>query len=291
MLPKHKAKTGLLKILDKLPESMGYKGYHFFQKKLGKVNLDQQIDSSYSSYQTFLRLTEKLEIPVKDKRFLEIGSGWLPIMPYFFKFLSKAREVYTFDLNMHYESDKIKELNTRFSEEYRLEISEESDSQFSLPTGIHYFPKTDLNKIELPQVDVVFSRFVLEHVEPEAMKMMHEKFKQEFKKGTHIIHLISPSDHRAYADKSLSLQDFLRFSQGEWNKIQTKFDYHNRWRLPQYIDLFESLGYEIMHLEYHTPEKDSEAYRKFKEVPIHSDFLGYEDKDLMAGAINIVIKI
>lgn len=290
MASRHKAKNGLLQILDKLPREMGFRGYHFFQKKFGKVSLEQQLNSTYTSYQTFLRLTRELDISVNDKIFLEIGSGWVPVMPYFFKYLIEAAEVYTFDLNCHYSADRIETLNKAFSDTYGPEVIAAGDNEYGLPSDIHYFPKTDLTRANLPAVEIVFSRFVLEHVDPQAILEMHRKFKEDLPKNTYIIHFISPSDHRAYDNKELSLQDFLRYSEEEWNKKQTKFDYHNRLRLPQYVELFESIGLEILFLEFDAPKTDSEAYKKFQKVPVHEDFRQFSEEELMAGGINIVLK-
>lgn len=288
---KLKAKILLFRILNLLPKKLGFRGYHYFQKKANKVTLDQQLERTTSSYRDFLRLTQKLNIPIEGKRILEIGSGWLPLLPYFFKFLGRAETVYTYDLNQHFDQDRVETLNKLFSKKYEFQITEEVTGDYALPKDITYFPNTDITSAELPPVEVVFSRFVLEHVEPEAMREMHEKFKHELPQGSYVIHFISPSDHRAYVDKTLSLQDFLRYSQGEWDKKQTKFDYHNRWRLPQYLKLFRSLSYEIIHLEYDIPGNDSDSYKKFKKVPLHKDFQKYTDKELMAGAINIVLKV
>lgn len=288
---KLKAKNLFFRFMDLLPEGLGFRGYHFLQKKMGAVSLDQQIRSTTSSYQNFLRLTEKMKITIEGRKVLEIGSGWLPLLPYFFKFMGKADAVYTYDLNQHFDPKKVRSLNHRFSEEFGFKVAEEEKQPFGLPGDISYFPKTDISKASLPPVEVVFSRFVLEHVEPEAMLRMHQKFKRELKKGSHVVHFISPSDHRAYVDKTLSLQDFLQYSQEEWDKKQTKFDYHNRWRLPQYVALFEALGYEIVHLEYDVPGTDSEAFAKFSNVDLHQDFKRYSKEELMAGAINIILRV
>lgn len=291
MSPKLKAKNFLFRVLDKLPEDIGFRSYHYLQKKAGQVSVDQQIARTTSSYRDFLRLTEKLEIPIQGKKILEIGSGWLPLLPYFFKFLGKAEAVYTYDLNRHFDPEKIKRLNKLFSDKFGHEVSEQASAGYALPEDIRYFPNTDISKAVLPPVTVVFSRFVLEHVEPQAILEMHRKFREELPKGSHVIHFISPGDHRAYVDKSLSLQDFLQYSREEWDKKQTRFDYHNRWRLPQYVELFNSLGYEIVHLEYDVPEKDSATYRKLRQVNLHEDFKKYSEEELMAGSINVVLRV
>ncbi|MUP44163.1 hypothetical protein E0K83_00200 [Gramella sp. BOM4] len=233
----------------------------------------------------------RCDIEIKAKVIAEIGSGWLPIMPYFFKYLGKARRIKSFDLNRHYQNNNINRLNSIFSQKYDRLINVEDDSLYSLPEGIEYFPFTNITDHDISDTDIVFSRFVLEHVKPETIKEMHASFKKELNPGSYIIHLISPSDHRAYVDKQLSLQDFLRFSEEKWNKIQTRFDYHNRLRLPQFLDIFEDLGYEIVDLTYDKPKEGSENYKKFKKLKLHEDFLGYTDEELMAGSINIVLKV
>jgi hypothetical protein len=104
------------------------------------------------------------------------------------------------------------------------------------------------------------------------------------------IHLISPSDHRAYSDSSLSLYDFLKYSNEEWDSIQTKFDYHNRIRLPQYLQLFEK-NFEIVSLEFDSCKEGSEQHRKFKKFKINELYENYSDEELTAGSIAILLKV
>ncbi len=284
------AKIFLFGTIDKLPLGLGFRIYHFFQDYFGNQNLEEKISSTRNSFLTLERLANEVKVSMKNKVVLEIGSGWLPIMPYFFKYFAGASEVHTYDLNEHYNPQNIKELNVIFSNKFSWEIKVENENKYYLPEGIKYYPKTDISKKNNLNADIVFSRFVLEHVTPEDLRQMHENFKSSLKPGSYVIHLISPSDHRAYVDKSLSLQDFLKYSSKEWMKKQTKFDYHNRWRLPQYVNLFKKLGYEVVHLEYDIPEKTSRNYKLFKRLKIHPDFKVYTEQELMAGAINIVLK-
>lgn len=158
-----------------------------------------------------------------------------------------------------------------------------------MPKNIAYYPNTNLIAADLPETDLIFSRFVLEHVKPEDLTLMHKKFRRGLKPGSLIVHLISPSDHRAYVDKNLSLQDFLQYSEAEWKKKQTKFDYHNRLRLPQYLAIFKAAGLELLHVEYDQPS--AKTFNKFSAVPIHEDFKKFTDEELTAGSINVVLKV
>ncbi len=287
---KLKAKNILFRILNLLPGKVGYPIYHRVQQWFDSSDLHYKINSSYNSYLTFERLAKKADVSILDKRVIEIGSGWLPLMPYFFKYLGKASRVKTYDLNKHYNKKNINKLNRKFSEKFGLAVKSAENGKFNLPDGIEYYPKIDLAQIFIKNARVVFSRFVLEHVSPLDIKKMHLKFKKEIPEAC-IIHLISPSDHRAYAGRNLSNQEFLRYSEHKWNKKQTRFDYHNRLRLPQYIQIFEDLGYEILLLEYEPAKENSEAYRKFKSVPLHPDYQKYTDDELTAGSINVVLKL
>lgn len=291
MSPKLKFKSFLFRLLEVLPKKQGDQVYHQVQRLLSNEDLGFKIRSAHNTFRTFQFITQEHEIKIKDKVLTEIGSGWLPIMPYFFKYFGKAKKVETFDLNSHYQRKNIEKLNEAFSEEYELEIRKVKESAYSLPEAINYFPESDILDHKLTDSDLIFSRFVLEHLRPETIKSMHLKFKRELRSGAHIIHFISPGDHRAYVDKKLSLQDFLQYSNVEWQKKHTRFDYHNRLRLPQYLEIFNNLGFEIVHHTYEVPDKDSNYYRKFKALSLHQDFEGFTDEELMAGAINIILKV
>ncbi len=287
---KLKAKNTLFQVLNIMPVKVGYGIYHKVQLLFDSNNIHYKMNSSYNSYLTFERLAKQSKIGVHGKSVIEIGSGWLPLMPYFFKYLGKASTIETYDLNQHYNKKNINNLNLKFSEKFDVPVESEQNGKFNLPQGIRYYPKKDLTKVPIKKAELVFSRFVLEHVSPFDIIKMHEKFKKEIPEA-YIIHLISPSDHRAYVDNNLSNQDFLRYSAGEWEKKQTRFDYHNRLRLPHYLEIFKELGYEILLLEYESSNKNSETYKKFKSVPLHKDYQNYTDEELTAGSINIVLKL
>lgn len=283
------AKTFLFQVLDKLPNKMGDSLYHKIQEISNGNNIDFKIDSSKNTYFAFQHIANLLKIPVSGRTLIEIGSGWLPIMPYFLLYLGKMEKVVTYDLNKHYNQNSITKLNSLFSQKFEVKIDAD-EGEFPLPKNLGYYPNTNIVDAKLPVAEIVFSRFVLEHIAPRDITDIHRKLKNELKPGSHIIHFISPGDHRAYVDESLSLQDFLKYSEAEWKKKHTRFDYHNRLRLPEYIEIFESLGLEIIHLEFSNPPLDSEMYKLFKRVDLHSDYKDFSEEELTAGAINIVLK-
>lgn len=289
MLRFSRYKSILFRFLNVLPGRISYPVYHKLQELLRNKDLELATAPAIRTFDHLLNILEDLKIDIKGKTFLEIGSGWLPILPYCIKFIGGANEVNTYDLNRHFSKFRNKKFHDFFSKKFKKNLPPMTEA-YGLPLGINYFPYTNLIYEELNKPDIVFSRFVLEHVTPGDLMAAHRKFKRELIPGSYIVHFISPSDHRAYDDKDLSLQDFLKYSEEEWNRIQTRFDYHNRWRLPQYLDLFKELEFEIVYLTYDVPPKNAATYQKFLQLEIHPDFSRYSNEELTAGSIVVVLK-
>jgi hypothetical protein len=136
---------------------------------------------------------------------------------------------------------------------------------------------------------VIFSRFVLEHIKPNDLLEIHKHIYENTPQSTRVLHLISPSDHRSYEDNSLSTYDFLKYSEAEWNEIQTKFDYHNRLRLPQYLKIFEDSNFKIEYLKYDQVNTESAKYRKFKQLMLHKDFKHFTEEEILASSIVLLL--
>lgn len=277
------------KCLDVLPERLGRSIHHTLQNLLENKLIYVRIKGTENTYNAFVKICEAAKIDFNEKSVIEIGSGWLPIFPYFLLYNGKVKTVFTYDLFEHYQKKRIARFNQIFTQKYNTDIAV-TNNTYNLPGGIHYHPQ-DIVTASIPDCDIVVSRFVLEHVAPDDMLAMHQKLKDSLKKGSHIIHFISPSDHRAHGDKNLSLQDFLQYSQREWEAIQTKFDYHNRLRLPQYLEIFKSLGFEVVYLSYDTVKEGTPQFELFKSVNVHSDYSAYSHEELTAGSINVVLKV
>lgn len=284
-------KERLFTILDLLPEKQGFYLYHKIQDAVNGENMLQRVKSNRGSYDLFQKILNNIGFCLEGKKVIEIGSGWAPVIPYFLLYLGKAGSVSTYDLYHHFSKKKINRLNEVFTSEYGIELIEQNLKPYNLPKEITYHPNTDLIKADILEADLVYSRFVLEHVKPDDIALMHHKLKKDLKPGSRVIHFISPGDHRIYVDPDLSLQDFLQYSEAEWRKKQTRFDYHNRLRLPQYLNIFKEAGMEIEDLKFDCPGPNSPAYKKFKNVKLHEDFKHFSEKELTAGSINVVLKV
>ncbi|KQO20421.1 hypothetical protein ASF10_17240 [Flavobacterium sp. Leaf82] len=287
----HKLKTMLFKSLTLLPNKVDDYCYHKIQSFFDKSTLEDRLKSVESTYFRLSKVLTNLNIDLKDKVVFEFGSGWFPSMPYFFKYKFEAKKVLTFDINEHFKKETVLALNDLFSKRYDSKIVSNPDNKYKLPDGVEYFPNYNIVKNDFPDVDVVFSRYVLSHMNENDVDALHKKMTTVLKKGTYVIHFISPSDLRQHNDSSLSLQDFLKYSKQDWNKIHTKYDYHNRLRLPQFLEIFKKYDYEIVHLEYESLQEGTPRYDLFKKVQLHEDYKKYSDEELTAGNIFVVLKV
>ena len=197
-------------------------------------------------------------------------------------------KIITYDINRHYSNKRIKSTTKHFK---KINFKTQKHSNLEIPDFIDYHPKKNIINATIEKdIKLIYSRFVLEHVTPTDIEKMHKKFYKELNNDIKILHLISPSDHRAYSDKTLSIYDFLKYSQKEWNKIQTKFDYHNRLRLPEYIDIFKKSGFNITYIEHDTVNKKSQKYIKYKELKLHPDYHKFSEMEVLAGSICVLLE-
>jgi len=287
----HKIKTLLFKSLTLLPNKVDDYCYHKIQSFFDKSTLEDRLKSVESTYIKLAKVLDDLNIDLKDKTIFEFGSGWFPSMPYFFKYKFEVKKVLTFDINEHFKKETVLELNDLFSKRYNCEVLPNPDNKYKLSYGVEYFPNYNIVKKDFPDVDVVFSRYVLSHMNENDVDVLHKKMKKELKKGSYIIHFISPSDLRQHNDSSLSLQDFLKYSKEQWDSIHTKYDYHNRLRLPQFLEVFKKYDYEIVHLDYESLSEETKKYDLFKKVQLHQDYKKYSDEELTAGNIFLILKV
>lgn len=289
-MKKHQLKTIVLKILDILPKKLGFSFYYKIQSRSFK-SITKFIDPNKASYEIINSILTEKGIQLKNKTILEIGSGWIPLLPYFLKVIGGIDKVYTYDINKHYQQKNLDKCYDYISAKYETKLNLLENGGFKLPDFIEYHPFTNVINADLSKdIDIVISRFVLEHVTPKDLTAIHEKLYNSLSDKACVLHLISPSDHRAHSDGSLSLYDFLKYSEKEWNRIQTKFDYHNRLRLPDYIQIFENAGFEVLYVEYDKAKDNTEKYKKYKALKIHPDFKNYTEEELTAGSINVLLK-
>ncbi|MEX2300682.1 MAG: class I SAM-dependent methyltransferase [Bryobacterales bacterium] len=285
-----RAKLAVQNAIAALPPRFGDPLYHSLQKRSG---LKPNCQSHYDFVTHCERLLGNGSAWIAGKSVVELGSGWFPLTPLLLAGLG-ASEVHTFDLHEHYSPERIREA-ARALRSFRKEFAglpflKESEFSGRLPPVVHYYPRADLAKCNgLPcgKIDLAISRAAIEHIEPDTISRIHSTSHRWLAPDGVWVHLVSPSDHRAYSDKRLHLVDFLRYSEREWQRLSgNRFSYHNRLRRPQYAAIFEATGWRVAKQEFSVPPV---VLNSISRVDIHSAFQSFSLQDLVASSLWFVL--
>jgi SAM-dependent methyltransferase len=223
---------------------------------------------------------------------LEIGTGWYPIVPAGM-FLYGAGSITTVDVNrfsnekytrivlskfLEYDRNgKLKKFLPGISEErLKILISEAehpSEDYYALLDNhkITYMVM-DVRKLPLPDksFDLITSNNTFEHIASDVLEGILQKLKCLGKEGCVMSHAIDMSDHFAHFDKSITIYNFLKFSDAQWKIINNNIQPLNRLRIYDYREIYRKLSIPIT--EEINREYNIEDYNK---VRVHKKFLSH----------------
>lgn len=258
------------KIISFLPLSRQIN--YFFQKRITKgVYLsDAYFYDRLGHAATHLKIyQEHTNLPCPAK-VLEIGTGWYPIVPISL-FLVGSDIIYSIDIELLTSKEKIKTTIEKFVEAFQgnklyefkilpdrykllaqlLEDWEQHSFKSILELLHLYYVIEDARQISLPDdsIDLINSNNTFEHIYPKILFPILKEFKRIIKKSNGVMsHFIDMSDHFAHFDKSISIYNFLKFSDLQWRWIDNSIQPQNRLRIYDYYQMFEKLKLPV-HLE------------------------------------------
>jgi hypothetical protein len=284
-------KNAAFKALELLPRLAGDALYHCLQACNGSFQLDRVLDEHLRTFEQFTRSLAGTGRSFAGKEILELGSGWFPATPYLLLYRGQARSIHTYDIAEHFSTRRLLGFNAHFEQRLGQKPSVDATDSLPLPREILYFPKTNVIGRPPPDgsADMVLSRYVLQNIPLGDLMELHKVFRRCLRPGGAIVHLVSPCDQRAYSDPSLSLYDFLKYGESEWAGVTTRFYYHNRMRLPQYISLFEEAGFKVDFQKHKPLPQDSPELAKFHRLAIHPDYARFTFEEQTAGAFAFVL--
>jgi hypothetical protein len=267
--------------------------YSKVQQKFGRGKYDPIEILSEAKF----NIQEILTTNNSNQKIFELGSGIGLIHPLYFSFFfgsTTSVDVYNrFELKLFRKKCNeildnlntnlvIKDLITNVSVK-RLDNFRDacSDENLLERLGINYIPNfkiTDFALIE-DRYDVFYSNNTLEHIPPAEIKMILEKSKIILNPTAIHLHRIDFSDHFSHIDQSISSCNFLKYSDKLYNLIAgNQFVYHNRLRVNDFIEIFESSGYQIIKLEKNIDLLALELLNS--EFKLNKRFIQYKKEDL-----------
>ncbi|MEO0339899.1 MAG: class I SAM-dependent methyltransferase, partial [Bacteroidota bacterium] len=205
--------------------------------------------------------------PEDESAIFELGTGWYPVIPVAFflngvdyittvdvsGFLSKERVMTTMKKYLYYWHsgqlmDWISYTETQMLDLKKLYERKEQLNLEQLLSGLNIIYNVgDAAQIKLSKraFDLVISNNTFEHVYPDELYRLLARFKDILKPNGAMVHFIDMSDHFAHLDKSITIYNFLQFSDGAWKWIDNSVQPQNRWRIDDYRKLYQELEIPI----------------------------------------------
>jgi hypothetical protein len=208
--------------------------------------------------------------PAGDFTVLELGTGWLPIIPAGL-WICGAREIWTFDIDPLLQSDRVLSVLQHYSDYAKrgalssllpeaqadrikrldavLAAGKPNDQPAVLleKLDIHYQVK-DAQQIPLPNntINFLVSSGVLEYVPKPVFQKVLKEFRRVAALGAMMSHRLNLVDQYSYFDKKITAFNFLQFTEREWSWRDSPLFAQNRLRIGDYRKQFHEAGFEIV---------------------------------------------
>lgn len=200
---------------------------------------------------------------------LEIGTGWYPIVPVGL-YLSGGAAIYTIDISSLLSPERLSNTLDKYDEwqkagrlaQYLPDIDMERFAkllslratvlQRSVAETLKELNITsivgDARKIDLPShsIDLLNSNNTFEHIYPVILRPILVEFRRLLAVDGIMSHQIDMSDHFAHLDKSITIYNFLRFTDEQWSRIDNDIQPQNRTRFPEFIKMLDETGFEVL---------------------------------------------
>ena len=147
----------------------------------------------------------------------------------------------------------------------------------------------DARKIDRPadSFDLINSNNTFEHIYPEILIDIVKEFKRLLKPGGIMSHQIDMSDHFAHLDKSITIYNFLKYSDKEWSLIDNTIQPQNRLRVTDFRKIFTDLGLQTIY------EQNREGYIdqiKALRPKLDQKYKSYTDPELAVSHSLFILK-
>lgn len=268
---------------------------YFFQKHVtkGVFLTDAYFEDRLTHARAHLDFHARFSDGQPLRRTLEIGTGWYPVVP-IAMFLSGADEIDSVDISMLTNAGHLRTTFAKFIEHYndgrlarylqpdmdRWRVLRELDSRpgLDLPQlleRLHLrYHVRDARQLPMADghFDLISSNNTFEHIDPDVLKGILAEFVRVLRPGGVQSHFIDMSDHFAHFDRSITIYNFLRFTDAQWAWIDNSVQPQNRLRIDDYVAMYEALGIPITHSTFQagSPARVRQVplAGRFREMPV-----------------------
>lgn len=245
-----------------------------------------------------------LGISVKGKTVVELGTGWLPILPLVYRMAGAAR-VITVDqerlTDRHTFANAIRSIQHGLDREIRnTGVEPGLFDRTRLPAAasdlrslceqaqVELKSPFDFNDMPTDSCDIVASRTVLEHISESGLQRIFRSTKRILRAGGVMCHTIDMSDHREHLDKSISRVNFLKYRPWIWRLACADPQlYQNRLRRFEYETMLHELGFDILLM---TGTPDAGALQALADISVCGRYKGVRSEALAILDATIIAK-
>lgn len=229
-----------------------------------------------------------------DVTVLELGTGWMPIVPIGL-FLVGAGRVVTVDREDLLAAPLVTTLMLRIAamaRAGRLGVIEparlralEAAAAAKASTGTELLARlpiehrvADARATGLPadSIDMFVSCNTFEHIPREALAAILREFRRVARARAVMSHLIDLADHYATFDPRISVYNFLRYSERSWRWFNNDLQYQNRLRVNDYRALHDASGWSIA-----LQDDTLGAPEELRRLVLAEPFASYDERDLL----------
>ncbi len=270
-------KAVIQKTISWLPYSQSVN--FFFQKYVTKgVQLSddyftdrlQHAAHHIDGYMTYIR---KKEINHKMAHTLEIGTGWYPVVPVAM-YLCGATQINTLDISSlmtrpnlittlkKYQQYADQNLLTPYINPLPERLAKLSELLLESPLltleqllnrlQIRYLV-ADARQLPLPDgsIDLIHSNNTFEHIYPNLLLPILKELKRVARPISALqSHAIDMSDHFAHLDNTITIYNFLQFTNRQWAWIDNDIQPQSRLRYSDYLKLFDQAQLSVVDSTY-----------------------------------------
>lgn len=279
---------------------------HLQQKFGGLRQFERNVASKVDDWKFSMRYLKDVSFDVRRATLVEIGTGWYPTLPICFS-LAGVTHVLTYDSVRHLntaltfrmlaalgghlasiaEASRTTEKEVR--ERYR-ELLEAKDVKALLKRAhVEYKAPADVRATSLPpdSVDLVFSNSVMQQVPKEVIRGIMLESVRILRPNCLTLHNVGCSDQYAFMDRGISFVNYLQYSERQWRKWNNAFQYQNRLRAPEFLELTTEAGLEVVYKHTAIRPGTCEALTTLKIAP---EFQRFSLADLAITTVDFISK-
>ncbi len=288
-----KLKSKIQNAIALLPSSASYAAYYQMQRRFGGLRRVNPVRKLLAGIETGKLIIEQ-GWELDQKTFLEIGTGRVILVPLAY-WLMGAKKTITIDLNPYLKEELIAE-SLEYIVNNEVEIRDIFGSLLNQPrfddllryaktanfsTGafldlcqIDYLAPSDATDTKLPPQSIDFhtSYTVFEHIPGDTLKQILQEGNRIIRDNGLFVHKVDYSDHFSHSDRNISPINFLQYSDDQWDKYAgNRYMYMNRLRHDDFIDLFESVGQDIVEVQTSVSQRAQQLLQN-NDFPLNAQF-------------------